>query len=255
MEFAQHREYVPGDDIRHVDWKVFARTDKVHLKQYEDETNLCCWLAVDQSSSMQFKSESASLSKAEYAASIAVTIAWLILNQRDAVGLALFSNELQEIIRPSDQREHLTHLVDRLAASANHEGAQATNLQQSLTAIAREATKRGVVIVVTDGFDEFAALARGLETLRQRRHHVVLLQVLDPAETTLEYALPMKLKSMESDWSASIDPIALKKAYTEVLEESRLEMMTFCRNQKIDFHRATTDKNIATVIRQLMMQQ
>jgi uncharacterized protein (DUF58 family) len=118
IEFAEHREYAPGDDLRYVDWKVFGKSDKVYLKQYEDETNLLCYLVLDQSESMTYKSREAVLSKLEYAASLAAALGWLVLRQQDAVGLATFDSQLRTLIRPAGNPSHLEELLHGLESIA-----------------------------------------------------------------------------------------------------------------------------------------
>ena len=159
VEFAQHREYVSGDDIRHVDWQVFARTDKLHVKQFEDETNLCCWLLIDQSESMHFGGPGSPWSKYEYASCLAVALSWIVLNQRDAVGMGLFSDNCVRQGQESDQRESLPNIVEVLKMA---EAKGSTSFRKSLNAFAAESVKRGIVVVLSDCFDEFDSIASGL---------------------------------------------------------------------------------------------
>lgn len=256
VEFSQHREYVPGDDMRYVDWKVFARTDNVHVKQYEDETNLCCWLVVDQSPSMHFKSANAVFSKYDYACCFGVTLAWLVLNQRDAMALVTFADVVKKIVRPSDQKENLTNMIETLSGESQHGQTKSsvvkTDFRSSLAEVAVEARKRGVVVVVSDCFDDFESLAAGMETLCHRKHQVILLQTLDRAELEFDISQPVQMKGMESDLSVMIDPIALRKAYQKVVENSTNMITRFCQKQNIQFQQITTDMNIASVLRKIL---
>lgn len=254
VEFSQHREYVPGDDMRYVDWKVFARTDNVHVKQFEDETNLCCWLVVDQSPSMHFKSATSDLSKYDYACCLGITMAWLVLNQRDAMALITFSDVVKKIVRPSDQKENLSNMIATLETEhyKSSDTSTKTDFKSSLAEVAVEARKRGVVVIVSDCFDDFESLAAGMEMLCRRKHQVILLQTLDRAELEFDLAQPVQMKGMESDLSVIIDPVALRKAYQEVVETSTNMISRFCQKQNIQFQQVTTDTNIASVLRKIL---
>jgi uncharacterized protein (DUF58 family) len=142
IEFAEHREYAPGDDLRYVDWKVFGRTDKVYLKQYEDETNLICYLVLDISESMTYKSAGAAMSKLEYSQSLAAALAWLVLRQQDAVGLSTFDEKIRAMIRPAGNPSHLEQLCVMEALSG-----QKTAAGPIFHELAQRLTKGGVVVL------------------------------------------------------------------------------------------------------------
>lgn len=246
VEFAQHREYAPGDDIRHVDWKVFGRTDKLHVKQFEDESNLCCWLLVDRSQSMQYCPPGSTWSKYDYACCLAVTFAWLVLNQRDAVSLGVFAEQMEIAGPPSDRRESLANLV-RVLENATP-GNEKTGIRVALNAFSREVTRRGIVIVMSDCFDEFESVADGLDALRRHEHQVVLLQVVDPTELTLDFKQSMELSALESGERMIIDPLSLKRAYQQVVKEQTRLLARFCEQKSILFDQVTSDTPIAEVI-------
>ena len=249
VEFAQHREYAPGDDIRHVDWKVFARTDKLHLKQYEDETNLCCWFLVDQSQSMQFQGPEAVWSKYDFACCLAVAFAWLVLNQRDAVASALFADELTSIGKPSDRQESLTQLIAMLEDS---DCPESTSFEKSLGAFAVENSKRGIVVVISDCFDEFESIAAGLESIRRRDHQVVLIQVVDPTELTLDLDQAMELRGLESGPTTLVDPVSLQSDYQKVVEDQTRLLSGFCEKQSILFEQVTSDTNLSSALTRII---
>ena len=252
VEFAQHREYVAGDNIRHVDWKVFARTDKLHLKQFEDETNLCCWFLIDQSESMRFAAPGSAWTKFEFASCLAVAFAWLVLNQRDAVGLALFGQQLDKIGRPSDQTESLRNFIQVLEST---DLSEQTSFRDCLNAFATETTKRGIVVVISDCFDDFDSIVTGLQSLRRRDHHVILLQVVDPAELTLEFSHSLELTTLESGQTLIVDPIKLKSAYQKVVAEQTSKLQGFCHRNSILYEQTTTDTNLAAVLNRVLKQQ
>src|SRR5207253_1623219 len=194
FEFAEHREYAPGDDLRYLDWKVFGRSDKVYLKQYEDETNLVCYLILDISESMTYKGPSAALSKLEYAQSVAAALAWLVLRQQDAVGLATFDNQIRAMVRPAGNPSHLEQLLTVMESATPGKKTTAGKIFHEL---AQRLTKRGVVVVLSDFFDDVASLAAGLKHFRHRQHDVVLLHVLDPAELEFPFRRLTEFKGLE----------------------------------------------------------
>lgn len=249
VEFSQHREYVPGDNVKHIDWKVFARTDKIHLKQFEDETNLCCWLLVDQSQSMKFQSPEGYWSKYEFASCCTIALSWLILNQRDAVSVGLFSTGIGNVSRPSDQRESLNNFVTLLDQQCSD---QPTSFKASLGAFANETVKRGIVVVISDCFDDFESIAAGLEALRRRDHQVILLQVMDPAELDFDFSYALELAGMESSETFLVDPIAIKQAYQQVVREQTSQLSDFCLKQNILFEQVSSNQNIAGIVRKVL---
>src|SRR5262245_13534903 len=167
IEFAEHREYAPGDDLRYVDWKVFGRTDKFYLKQYEDETNLIVYLVLDISESMTYQGPDAALSKLEYAQCLAASIAWLVLQQQDAVGLVTFDDQIRSTIRPSGNASHLKELLQAMETTPT---TVKTKTGPVFHELAERWTKRGVVIILSDLFDNVATMLAGLKHFRHRRH-------------------------------------------------------------------------------------
>src|SRR5437879_8306337 len=177
VEFAQHREYVPGDDIKHVDWKVYGRTGRFFLKQYEEETNLVCWLLLDISESMQYRSSE--VSKYDYACMVAAALAYLILHQQDSVGLVTFDDQVRKFLRPSSQPSHLKDLIQIMNLGATREK---TRLAPLFHDLAERINRRALVVIISDLFDEIADLMTGFQHLRYNRHEVVVFHVLDAAE-------------------------------------------------------------------------
>src|SRR6516225_7132502 len=169
VEFAQHREYVPGDDLKHLDWKVYSRTGKFYLKQYEEETNLACWLLVDQSESMLYGSGPTrgdgrpQVSKYDYACMAAAALAYLTLHQQDSVGLVTFDNQVRTFLRPSSQPSHMKQIVNILNKGA---GRERTSLAPIFHDLAERITRRGIVLVFSDLFDEPDDILAGLKHLR-----------------------------------------------------------------------------------------
>ena len=239
VEFAEHREYVPGDDIKHVDWKVWSRTDKLYLKQYEEETNLITYLLLDTSESMRYRSNG--VSKLDYARLIAAALAYLVLQQQDSVGLATFDHEVRHFLRPSSHPSHLKqilHLMDTTAAEHK------TNVATIFHDLAERFKKRGLVIILSDLFDEVPNILSGLKHFRHRRHEVVIFQVLDPAEIDFPFQDTTLFKGMESMPQVLSEPRALRKAYQLEFENFLTEVRRGCRGNNIDHVLLRTDQRL-----------
>jgi uncharacterized protein (DUF58 family) len=249
IEFAEHREYAPGDDLRYVDWKVFGKSDKVYLKQYEDETNLLCYLALDISESMTYRGPGVALSKLEYAQSASAALAWLVLRQQDAVGLATFDDQIRALVRPAGNPSHLEQL---LAVMESVRGGAKTAAGPIFHELAQRLTKRGVVIVLSDFFDELSSLAAGLKHFRHRRHDVVLLHVLDPAELDFPFRGPTEFKGLEGLPEVAADPQVIRRAYLRELAAFREALESECRRQHIDYFLLRTDQPLDAALTRVL---
>lgn len=232
IEFAEHREYVPGDDLRYVDWKVFGKTDKFYLKQYEEETNLISYLLLDTSESMRFKSDRAALSKLEYAQCIAASLAYLVLQQQDSVGLVTFDREVRALVRASSNPSHLRQLLHVMEETVPE---RKTNTGPIFHDLAERLKKRGIVIVLSDLFDDVPSLLAGLKHFRHRRHEVILFHILDPAELEFPYDQLTMFKGLEEYGDVLADPRSLRKAYLAEFQEFLKQVRQGCRAQRIDY--------------------
>src|SRR5438105_39511 len=171
IEFAEHREYVPGDDLRYVDWKVFGKTDKIYLKQYEQETNLVSYFLLDTSESMRYQSEGAALSKLEYAQCVAASLSHLILAQQDSVGLVTFDRAIRALVRASSNPSHLQQLLHVMQETVPERKTATGPIFHDL---AERLKKRGIVLILSDLFDNIESLMAGLKHFRHRRHEVII---------------------------------------------------------------------------------
>lgn len=241
IEFAEHREYVPGDDLRYVDWKVFGKTDKVYLKQFETETNLITNLVLDTSESMRYRSAAAPLSKLEYAKCIAAALAYLILQQQDSVGLATFDSELRRVIRPSSNASHLSHLLQVMEESTPERKTSTGTIFHDL---AERLKKRGIVVILSDLFDDLARTIAGLKHLRHRRHEVIVFHVLDPAELDFPFERVTLFKGLEELPQVLTDPRSLRKAYLREFQRFTHAIELGCRDQRIDYVQMRTDQSL-----------
>jgi len=245
IEFAEHREYAPGDDLRYLDWKVFGRTDKFYLKQFEEETNLVCHLLLDTSESMRYQSPGAPMSKLEYARSAAAALAYLVLNQQDGVGLATFDREIRALVRPSSNPSHLKSLVQVMEQSFAE---RKTSMGAIFHDLAERFKKRGIVLVLSDFFDDVDAILAGLKHFRHRRHEVIVMQVLDPAETEFPFRQMTLFRGLEQLPDVLVDARALRTAYLREFQAFVRRLQSGCRAQQIYYVPLRTDQSLAVAL-------
>src|SRR5580700_1595200 len=237
VEFAQHRQYVPGDDIRHVDWKVFAKTDKVYLKQYLEETNLHLICVVDASESMGYGSVNDgtnTCTKYDHATAIAAALSYLAIQQQDSVGLAIFDSDLKRYFKPSNspaQWKTITHellVVPRL---------KKTGTGKVLDQLAEKLTHRSLVVILSDFFDEIESIQQGLRHLRYRKHEVMTFQILDPMEIEFPFDDVTLFKGLEGTGELLTEPQSLRQGYLAELSAFTDQLKKMCRGMHIDFTR------------------
>ena len=239
VEFAQHREYAPGDDIKHMDWKVFARTERYHLKQYEQETNLIAWLLLDASESMAYGS--GKRTKYELACSAAAAMAYLTLQQTDSIGVATLAGGVKAFLRPSGQ---ITQLREACRAMAEGPFAEPTALGQVLNELAARTGRRGIAFVFSDLLDDVPAILSGLQHLRYQKHEVVLFHTLDAAELDFPFRNTTLFRGLEGLPEILTDPLGIRENYLKALHEHIAAIETGCRAMEIDYVRLRTDGDL-----------
>ena len=232
VEFAEHRPYMPGDPLKNLDWKVWARTDRFLVKQYTEETNLRCHLLVDHSGSMGFQSPRAAMSKLEYARSLSAALAYLMLHQQDAVGVLTFADHPRQYVPPRATRSHLDVLLKTLA-SGEPEGR--TRLGPALHELAERIKRRGLVLLCSDLMDKPEEVLSGLNHFRHRQHEVVVFHVLDPDEADFPYTDTATFVDMESGERLTTEPWEIARRYRERLEAWREHYRRHCRERLIDY--------------------
>ena len=232
VEFAEHREYTPGDDLRYLDWKVYGKRDRYYLKQYEEETNFACHLVVDASESMAYRSAGQALSKWDYVATLAAALAWLVLRQQDAVGLTVFDAAVRASLPPSGQASHLKPL---LALLEQQRPAGTSQLGAVLHELAERIPHRGVVLVLSDLFDAPHEVLQGLRHLRFRGHDVGVLQVIDPAEQEFPFTEATEFEGLEGLGGESVAPRSIAAAYRGEFEHFLRETSARCRDLGADY--------------------
>jgi len=214
VEFLQHREYATGDDLRHVDWKVWARQDRLYVKQYEEETNLRCTLLVDISNSMAYGK--GPLNKYEYGCTLACSLAYLILRQQDGVGCVTFDERIRVSVPIRTKHNHIFSIVDSLAVQ---EPRDKTDMYAILRQIAESAPRRGLMVLVSDLLADREGLFRGLRLLRQRGHDVLIFHVMDDEELDFPFNGPMRFEGLESPDFLNCNPRALRDGYLAALQQ------------------------------------
>ena len=245
IEFAEHREYAQGDDLRYVDWKVFGKTDKFYLKQYEEETNLVSHMLIDTSESMRYRSAEAPLSKLEYAQCVAASLSYLILQQQDSVGLATFDREIRALVRTSSNPSHLKQLLKVMQETVPERKTATGPIFHDL---AERFKKRGIVVILSDLFDDVDSMMAGLKHFRHRRHEVVLFHVLDPAELEFPFQQTTLFRGLEQLPDVLVEPRALRKAYLAEFGRYLLKLKAGCRAQAIDYVPMQTDQSLEVAL-------
>jgi len=238
VEFAEHRQYGPGDEIRHIDWRAFGKTDRYFVKEYEEETNLKAYLVLDASGSMGYAGSRASASKLEHARGLAAALAYLMISQRDAVGLVTFDAEVRAMIPPRSAPGHFAVLCRAMEETAV--GGE-TPVSRVLHGLADRIKRRGLVIVVSDGFDRAEDLLDALRHLRHRRHEVLFFQMLDPDEETFPFRRPARFRDLERPArDLRVNPSALRSAYLERFDEHRRTLREGVIAMNADYHKVST---------------
>lgn len=240
VEFAEHRPYNPGDELRHVDWKVFAKTDRHYLKQYEEETNLRHYVVLDTSPSMRYKYASG-LSKLEYGSYLAAALHFLMVKQRDATGLIGFDDSVHTLIRPKSTHSLLRQILVTLEHfNQSPETNKRTSAAAVLNEVAERITRRSLVVVITDLFEnigEHDALLKALRHLRYRGHEILVFHVLESAtERNFQFPdVPMVFRDMETGEEISLQPAQLKENYAEAVQAFSERFRRQCLGYNIDF--------------------
>jgi len=231
VEFAEHRQYMPGDPLKNVDWKVYAKTDRFFIKEFEEETNLKAYILVDTSGSMGYSSNS--LNKLEYACYLSAALSYLMLKQRDSVGLVLFDQNIKKYIPPkSALRSHLHVILQELDKM---EPSQTTNISSTLHQMAERIKRRGLIILISDLFDDPDRVINGLKHFRHKKHEVIVFHVLDPKERTFAFPELAIFKDLETDEELMTSPWQIRKEYTERFKALVNKYTLQCRESLIDY--------------------
>ena len=246
VEFADHRSYTQGDDLRHVDWKVFGKTDKYYIKEYEQETNLDVMLAIDASASMDFTSAGGSMSKYEYATALAAAIGYLALQQHDSVGVTLFDESLSAFIKPSNRADQWKEILRELAGRT---GPAKTSLLGVLQELTERLPHPMLIILISDLFDDPADVLRGFRYLQHNGHELIVWNLWDPAELDLPFRGPIRFEGLEAEGHLLTDPRSLRDRYLQEVERFQQRLRTGCGRMEVDYQLFSTDTQLDTVLR------
>ena len=243
IEFAQHREYTHGDDTRHLDWKVLGRTDRYYIKQYEQETNYVANILLDGSESMKYGSSA--VTKFDYARQIAACLAFLILHQRDAAALGIFDQTMRDYSPRSDNRSTIHRVMSRLAA---FEPTQQTGIASVLHDIANQLRRKGIVIVISDFFDDEAKVLEGIQHLRFGGHEVVCFHVMDPYELEFPFTGLVEFEGLESIPKILTRPAELRKSYLKEVGAFQQRLREGCEKNQCHYVLVNTKEPLHEVL-------
>jgi uncharacterized protein (DUF58 family) len=234
VEFAEHRKYSPGDNTRHLDWRILGRTNRLYIKQYEEETNLRAQVLLDVSGSMGFGD---GLTKLQYGAYLSASLAYLMMRQQDAVGLTTFDNAIQLDMPARSSPRHLDEMMRRLEAV---QPGKTTRISDTLHQLADRFQRRRLIILISDLYDEPTAVERALHHFRHRRHEVILFHVFDPAELDLPYRDTSTFVDLETGERIQADPVYIREEYRRQVREFIEKYRRVCVDCRIDYIQTTT---------------
>jgi uncharacterized protein (DUF58 family) len=231
VEFSEHRKYVPGDDIRMIDWSVYGKTDRYYIKKFEAETNLDAWLLVDCSGSMDYATGDR-MTKMDYAICLSAALGYLMISQQDSVGLVTFDEKLRTFLPPKSKRTHLQNMLGMLAAT---KPAGETHLAEALHDAASRIKKRGLVILLSDLLADQQQVIDALHHLKYRGHDLIIFQVLDYSEVAFEFDGSVRFTDPETDDRIDVDPQSIRAAYLEEIRAFIDQYKQECLNVRADF--------------------
>jgi uncharacterized protein (DUF58 family) len=238
VEFAEYRQYMQGDNLRYLDWKAFGKTDRFYMKVFEEETNLKSTILLDKSGSMGFTSREDRVDKLTYGSLLAASIAFLLIRQQDAVGLALFDDQIQALLPHRSVRKHLWFLLENL--DRVEPGAQ-TRISPALHYIAERIRRRGLIILISDLMDDPDKVLLGLKHFRHRKHEIIVFHVLDPRELDLDYRDEVEFRDLETERRVRVEPQFLRREYAERVQEWLTKLDRGCKGHQIDYNLLRTD--------------
>jgi uncharacterized protein (DUF58 family) len=231
VEFSEHRQYMPGDEISKIDWKVYGKTDRFYIKQYEEETNLKSYILIDCSKSMDYSSNG--VSKFQYAITLASAFAYLLFDQKDAVGLVLYSDEIKKIIEPKTSK---TNLIEILKSLVNSTPQGRTETSQCLSEVAEKIKKRGLIVVISDFLDVPEKVESALKKFRFKQNEVITFQILDPREVRFDFSKDAIFKDVESEEELLTQPYQIRKSYQDLMNQFLSTLKKNLLNHQIDYN-------------------
>lgn len=237
VEFSEHREYVPGDNIKDIDWQAFGRTDKYVVKQYQEETNLKAYVLLDTSGSMAYKSDESSLSKLEYGCFLAASLAYLMVRQQDSVGLITFNEAINLFIPPRATAVHLNLIFRKLEEI---EPGQATNVSKAFHDLAENLKRRGLIIIISDLYDDQKEVLKGLRHFRYKKHEVIVFHIFDKWELDFPFRKLSDFIDMETNEQLQIDPKFIRQEYMEEVQTFIEQYRKDCGDSTVEYVQTDT---------------
>ena len=250
VEFSEHRAYGIGDEIRHIDWKLWGKTEKYFIKQFEEETNLKSYMILDQSLSMTYKSSN--ISKLEYAQILAASLSYLMLKQQDAIGLTLFDDRIRLNIPPKSLKSHLNVILTHMQ---NIKPGPETSISPVLHKTAEAIKKRGLIILISDLFDDPEKILSGLQHFRYKGHEVIVFHILDPKELNLDFSERTQFHDIETDQKIITDPWHIQKDYQKNMENFCQYFRNNCRKKNIEYVQLTSDTNLDIALSEYLIKR
>ncbi len=239
MEFAEHRAYGSGDEIRHIDWRLYGKTDRLYVKRYEEETNLRSHLILDTSRSMQYTS--GEVTKLQYGNYLVAALSYLMINQQDAAGLAQFDDKVRSFIHPKSTPGHLNTLLSRLD---DETAGKDTQIEPVLHKMAERIKKRGLVVLISDLFDEPENIMSGLKHFRHNKQEVIVFHILDRKELDFDFNSRTKFLDMETGEEITTEPWHIRSNYNDLIKDLQDYYRCECRQHRIDYVCLFTDQNL-----------
>lgn len=232
VEFSQHRPYMQGDNLRNVDWRVFGKTDRYFIKQYEEETNLKCYIVLDNSKSMSYSSDK-KISKLNYASTLAAALSYLMITQQDAVSLTVYSDKVNTFL-PAKSSQSYLHLI--LKELSILDSSSSTNTSVALKQVAEKIKRRGLIIILSDFFDDIESTLKALKHFSHQKNEVIIFQILDPMERSFGFGKDAIFKDLETNEELTTQPFQIQKAYKEAMNEFTTRIKRECLNSNYDYN-------------------
>jgi uncharacterized protein (DUF58 family) len=250
VEFSEHRPYGFGDEIKYIDWKLWGKTDRFYIKQFEEETNLCCHLILDKSLSMDFGSDN--LTKFQYSKSISAALSYLMIKQQDAVGLTTFDEKINTIIKPKSKASHLNLLLKTMHNSST--GGE-TNISNLLHGLAESINRKGLIILISDLLDDEHKVMESLRHFRYKGHEIIVFHIVDPKEKDLDYNQNINFIDLESNYNIIADSRLVKENYNKAFQKFSDYYKNECLRDKIDYNLVSTSDSLDKTLLQYLIKR
>ena len=230
LVFSEHRDYVKGDDPRHIDWRAYCRSERLYVKQFEEETNLRAYILLDASASMGYGS--GELSKLEYGCCLAASLAYLMIRQQDSVGLVVFDQDIRTLLPPRSTPTHFRRLLGHLEGL---EAGAGTDVSRTFHNLANHLKRRGLIIIISDLFDDTKRVLRALRHFRHKQHEVILFHVFDHDELAFPFTELAEFRDLETGARIQVDPAAVREEYLRLVEEFIDTYRRDCAESRVDY--------------------